>query len=183
MKTKIIEAALREMEIHSLKFTMEDLTRRLRIGRNSLYKIMPSKEDVVKSTIEYKITYFTEKESEILSGADDADLKIKSILQLYANTFGVIGNHIGTDLQIMYPKVWDIWQEFHRLTIHKVIELIKSSADEGFYRNLNLNVVEELLVILFSSMGSSAFLNRTNFSYKEAVETIGDVVLYGLKKR
>lgn len=102
---------------------------------------MPSKEDVVKSTIECKITYFTEKESEILSGADDADLKIKSILQLYANTFGVIGNHIGTDLQIMYPKVWDIWQEFHRLTIHKVIELIKSSADEGFYRNLNLNVI------------------------------------------
>lgn len=105
---------------------------------------MPSKEDVVKSTIECKITYFTEKESEILSGADDAD-------------------YIGTDLQIMYPKVWDIWQEFHRLTIHKVIELIKSSADEGFYRNLNLNVIEEILVILFSSMGSSVFLNRTNF--------------------
>lgn len=80
MKEKIIEAALKEMEIHSLKFTMEDLTRRLRIGRNSLYKIMPSKEDVVKSTIEYKITYFTEKESEILSSAYDADLKIKKYI-------------------------------------------------------------------------------------------------------
>ena len=43
MKNKIIAAALTEMEIHSLRFTMEDLTRRLRIGRNSLYKIVSSK--------------------------------------------------------------------------------------------------------------------------------------------
>ena len=34
MKETIIAAALKEMEIHSLRFTMEDLTRRLHIGRN-----------------------------------------------------------------------------------------------------------------------------------------------------
>ncbi len=34
MKDKIIAAALTEMEIHSLRFTMEDLTRRLgRVGK------------------------------------------------------------------------------------------------------------------------------------------------------
>lgn len=58
MKQKIINAALTEMEIHSVRFTMEDLTRRLRIGRNSLYKIVSSKDALIKSVIEYKTTHF-----------------------------------------------------------------------------------------------------------------------------
>ncbi len=183
MKETIIAAALKEMEIHSLRFTMEDLTRRLHIGRNSLYKVVSSKDALIKSVVEYKIAHFAEAEEKILAYEDDTDTKIKKILQLYADTLGIIGNHIGRDLQSMYPEVWDIWQEFHRRTIHKVIELIKVGVDEELYRKVNLTVVEEILIVLFSAMGSSAFLNRTNFSYKEAVETIGDVVLYGLKKR
>ncbi|MBQ6131972.1 MAG: TetR family transcriptional regulator, partial [Selenomonadaceae bacterium] len=53
MKNKIIAAALKEMEIHSLRFTMEDLTRRLHIGRNSLYKVVSSKDALIKSVIDY----------------------------------------------------------------------------------------------------------------------------------
>ena len=60
MKDKIIAAALTEMEIHSLRFTMEDLTRQLHIGRNSLYKIVSSKDALIKSVIEYKTTHFAE---------------------------------------------------------------------------------------------------------------------------
>ena len=94
----------------------------------------------------------------------DTDTKIKKILQLYADTFGTMGNHIGRDLQSMYPDVWQGWQDFHRRTIHTVIELIKIGTDEGLYRNVNLSVVEESLTVLFEALGSSEFLNRTNFS-------------------
>lgn len=77
MKDKIIAAALTEMEIHSLRFTMEDLTRRLHIGRNSLYKVVSSKDALIKSVIEYKTMHFAERAEKILSGADDTDTKIK----------------------------------------------------------------------------------------------------------
>lgn len=183
MKEIIIAAALKEMEIHSLRFTMEDLTRRLHIGRNSLYKVVSSKDALIKSVVEYKIAHFAEAEEKILADEDASDTKIKKILQLYADTFGIMGNHIGRDLQSMYPEVWDIWQEFHRRTIHKVIGLIKIDVDEELYRKVNLTVVEEILIVLFSAMGSSEFLNRINFSYKEAAETLGNLFLYGLKKR
>ena len=183
MKDKIIAAALKEMEIHSLRFTMEDLTRRLHIGRNSLYKVVSSKDALIKSVIEYKTTLFAECAEKILAGEDDTDTKIKKILQLYADTFGTMGNHIGRDLQSMYPDIWDSWQDFHRRTIHKVIELIKIDTDEGLYRNVNLSIVEEILTVLFKAVGSAEFLNRINFSYKETTDTLGDLVLYGLKAR
>ena len=32
-------------------------------------------------------------------------------------------------------------------------------------------------------LSGAEFLNRTNFSYKEATDTVGDLVLYGLKAR
>ena len=162
---------------------MEDLTRRLHIGRNSLYKVVSSKDALIKSVVEYKIACFVDAEEKILSGTDDTDTKIKNIFQLYADTFATLGNHIGRDLQSMYPEIWYVWQKFHRRTIHQVIELIKIGADEGLYRKLNLPVVEEILIALFAGLGSSEFLNRINFSYKEATETLGDLFLYGLKKR
>lgn len=43
--------------------------------------------------------------------------------------------------------------------------------------------VEEILTMLFETLGSAEFLNRTNFSYKETTDTVGDLVLYGLKAR
>lgn len=64
-----------------------------------------------------------------------------------------------------------------------MIELIKIGTDEELYRNVNLSVVEEILTVLFETLGSAEFLNRTNFSYKEATDTVGDLVLYGLKSR
>ena len=67
MEDRIIEAAMEEMQIHSLRFTMEDITRRLHIGRNSLYKIVPSKEALILQMIEYKISEFQNKKTEILS--------------------------------------------------------------------------------------------------------------------
>lgn len=64
-----------------------------------------------------------------------------------------------------------------------MIELIKIGTNEGLYRNVNLSVVEEILTVLFETLGSAEFLNRTNFSYKETTDTVGDLVLYGLKSR
>ena len=90
MKERIIEAAMEEMQIHSLRFTMEDITRRLHIGRNSLYKIVPSKEALILNMIEYKIAEFKSKEAEILSEEKNVDDKLLKLMGLYTDTFGLI---------------------------------------------------------------------------------------------
>lgn len=46
----------------------------------------------------------------------DAALKeMEKILQLYADTFGTMVNHIGRDLQNMYPAVWKSRQDLYGL--------------------------------------------------------------------
>ena len=183
MKERIIEAAMEEMQIHSLRFTMEDITRRLHIGRNSLYKIVPSKEALILNMIEYKIAEFKSKEAEILSEEKNVDDKLLKLMGLYTDTFGLIGNHIGKDLENMYPKVWDIWQKFHQDTIKNTIELIKNGMDSGEYNKLKLGVIEECLRVVFLAIVNPAFLSRNKIFYEEAVETLGRLILYGLKKR
>ena len=128
---------------------------------------------LIKSVIEHKTTHFTECAEKILAGADDSDTKIKKILQLYADTFGTMGNHIVRDLQSMYPDVWQGRQDFHRRTIHTVIELIKVGTNEKIYRNVNLSVVEEILMVLFETLGSAEFLNRTHCTINIAARRSG----------
>ena len=62
------------------------------------------------------------------------------------------------------------------------MELIKIGVNEGIYRDLNFKIVEECLIMILSAVGSSVFLNRTKFSYIDVIETLEDLILYGLKK-
>ena len=47
MNEKVILAAIEEMKIHALRFTMEDLTKRLHMSKTSLYKIVNTKENLI----------------------------------------------------------------------------------------------------------------------------------------
>ena len=104
-------------------------------------------------------------------------------MRLYTDIFGAIGNHIGKDLENMYPKVWKVWQDFHQDIIKKIMEVINYGMNSGEYNKLELGVIEECLRSTLLAVVNPEFLSRNKIFYGEAVETLGNLILYGLKKR
>ena len=51
MKDRLVQATLEEMKSRSLKFTMDDLARKLHVSKSSIYKMVESKEDLVRLVI------------------------------------------------------------------------------------------------------------------------------------
>ena len=51
MKERIMAATMEEVNIHGLKFTMNDLAKRLKISKRSLYENFPSKQDLIDSIL------------------------------------------------------------------------------------------------------------------------------------
>lgn len=183
MEQKVIDAALEEMRIHAMKFTMEDLTRRLHISKTSLYKIVPSKDALIRSIVDCKVGEFRKHKAEILGGDETADEKLLRLMHLYTDAFGIMGSHIASDLQSFYPGIWEEWQSFQRETIRTVMDLIRDGIAAGVYRPVNLPVNEACLTAAVAAVSAPEFLRRNDIPYRDAVEAVGDLFLYGLKKR
>ena len=183
MEQKVINAALEEMRIHAMKFTMEDLTRRLHISKTSLYKMVPSKDALIRGIVDSKIGAFRKHKEEILGGDENADEKLLRLMHLYTDAFGIVGSHIASDLQSLYPAIWEEWQAFQRETVGTVMALIRDGIAAGVYRGVNLPVNEECLVAAIAAISEPEFLRRNDISYRDAVEAVGDLFLHGLKKR
>ena len=85
MEQRLIDATLEEMKLHSLKFTMDDLTRRLHISKTSLYKMTKSKEQLIAAIIDYIIAEFKTKEAIILQTKQSIPEKILAIVKIYTD--------------------------------------------------------------------------------------------------
>ena len=68
MKDRLVQATLEEMESRSLKFTMDDLARKLHASKSSIYKIVDSKEDLIRLVMHWAMDKFDRKAVELLSG-------------------------------------------------------------------------------------------------------------------
>ena len=183
MEQKLMDAALEEMRIHAMKFTMEDLTRRLHSSKTSLYKMVPSKDALIRGIVDSKIGVFRKNVAAILAGGASADEKLLRLMHLYTDAFGIMGSHIAGDLQSLYPEIWQEWQAFQRETIRTVMDLIRDGIAAGIYRPVHLFASEACLTAAIAAVSSPAFLRQSGMPYRDAVEAVGDLFLYGLKKR
>jgi len=183
MDEKLIEAAEAEMRIHALRFTMEDLARRLRASKTSIYKAVPSKETLVRAVLDRKIRAFRHASGQIHLSGESADQKILQLIQLFTDVFGAVTGNILGDVEAKYPSVWSDWQTFYRQCVGDVMGIIRAGMDAGLYREVNLTLVETCLIASMGAFSEAGFLHRSRLTYTDAVGALGDVLLNGLKNR
>ena len=179
MEKRLLDATLEEIKIHSLKFTMDDLTRRLHISKTSLYKMTSSKEKLIAGIIEHIISDFNQQEKLILASAQTIPEKILAIVKIYTDIFDSFSKNICNDLQIMYPTQSQRWQDFQEAKIDDIMNLTKEAIDKGIYRPINIAVLRQCLVTTIPSLSDSEFLRKHNLTYSEAIKAISDIIVFG----
>lgn len=181
MEEKVITAALEEIERRGLKFTMDDITKRLHISKTSLYKMVPSKDALIAGIIEYKIEESSREEKDILARPVDAEQKLIALVRSCINLFGFMGS-IHDDLKYGFENEWQIWDAFRRRKIEMISSLIQKGAEEGLFRKFTPGLVQEALLVSVAAVSDTRFLRENHLSYEEAIDEIMDVMLHGIKK-
>jgi len=183
MNEKLIQATLDEIKVHSLKFTMDDLTRRLHISKTSLYKLVPSKEVLVTAVIRYLIDDFTQKEKAILQSDRDPHKKVLAIFHLYTKIVGSLRISLYGDLFLFYEPQWKLWNDFQNERIEELLNLIRQGMEQGIYRETNLVVLKQCLLASLEAVSNSEFLAEHNLTSLQVIETLHLILFEGLKIR
>lgn len=181
MEEKVITAALEEIERRGLKFTMDDITKRLHISKTSLYKMVPSKDALIHGVIQYQIDESRIKERQILSEMNGAEEKLRALVRSCIQLFGFMGD-IHDDLRFSYEKEWAIWEAFRKEKIAVISSLIQLGAAEGVFRPVNAALVQTCLIAAVAAVSDTRFLREHHLAYEDAIDDILDVVLHGIKK-
>ncbi len=179
---KVILAALEEIKIHSLKFTMEDMTRRLHMSKTSLYKKVASKDALIADIVTYMIERFNREEQKRITPDMSIDEKNVALIQLYTDTVMPFNNAVFRDLQYLYEDQWQRWRTFQQEKIDELMAILQAGIDAGVYRPVNIGIMRYTLEHTVSALGDASFLNDNGLTYSEAIQGLRDIIFYGIKK-
>lgn len=181
MEQKVIKAALEEVKVHGLRFTMSDVTRRLRMSKSSLYKLVPSKDLLIEEMQSYIMDTFNAREKRIhnsnLSLVDKVQQFIRAYLEMMRplTTSGYF-----EDLQLLYPEESARWDAFYKEKVGDFINLLQVGVEAGVLRPVCLPVVQHCLYVSAIGLANPSFLQHYNLTYQQAVEALEDILFNGL---
>ncbi|ELK40748.1 TetR family transcriptional regulator [Brevibacillus agri] len=181
MKDRIMKGFIDEIRDKGMKFSMDDLARRLGISKRTLYEHFSSKVEILEAIISQTFAEADEKTKQIL---DDYSLslieKIKGVMMVLPTHYEFYDLRILEQMKRYYPEQWalvdsalsDDWQTLRGL--------IEQGIKEGLIVNMNVTLMMKLIVDAVNSTLDQRFYMQNQITVSEALAAIVDVLLYGL---
>lgn len=183
MKERLVKATLEEMKVRSLKFTMEDLARKLHASKSSIYKIVDSKEDLIRLVMHWAMERFDKEAEPLLHGDGPVNSRLMDFCGLFFRTFWYLPDEVNEDLEMRYEDIWKEWDAYRESKFDAMMGLLKEGVDKGEYRQVNLPVVRQCVFYAAQGLTDPDFLKEMNMTGKDVLELLEDIMLKGLEKR
>lgn len=182
MKSRIIQAFIEETRVNGIKFTMDDLAKRLGISKRTLYEHFSSKLEILESIIDLTLSEFDERSRQII---EDNSLSLQEKIR---HTITIMPEHNDFyDLRILdqlkrhYPEQWErINRELHQWDDLK--KLLEEGMETGLLKEQNIDLLMKIITDAINITLDQKFLLDHSISIKEAVEAITELLLHGLVK-
>ena len=180
MKSRIIQAFIEETRTNGIKFTMDDLAKRLGISKRTLYENFSSKLEILESIIDLTLEEL-EKRSRQISEDETLGLKEKiqqtiSIMPQYNEFFDL---RILEQLKRYYFEQWErVNRELHQWDELK--NLLEQGMESGLVKKQNIDLLMKLIIDAINITLDQKFFSDHSISVKEAMESITELLLYGL---
>jgi len=131
-------------------FSMDDISRELRMSKKTLYKYFDNKSDLIKKLFEYEHSRFDSKIQEEAFNKTEGNAidVLLTVSKIVAETYMEASPHIIFEMKKYFYEENEIyWNMRLQYIIDKVILNFKRGMDEGIYRkNLRIELEAKLYV-------------------------------------
>lgn len=182
LKERIIEATIDEFNDKSLKFTMDDLARRLEISKKTIYTIFPDKETLFFETVDYCFAAIKVSEQEILED-NTLDLveKIKRILIVLPNRYKHIDWRQVHVIKEKYPRIYKKIEQRIETEWDTTIALLEEGIRLGLIKQISIPILKLIVEGAIQSFLGSTELIACGIAYDEALDKMMDILMEGIK--
>lgn len=182
MKSRIIQAFIEETRANGIKFTMDDLAKRLGVSKRTLYENFSSKLEILESIIDLTLTEFDERSRQIVENETlNLKEKIRQTISIMPEHNDFYDLRILEQLKRYYPEQWErVDRELHQWDDLK--KLLEEGMKSGILKEQNIDLLMKIIIDAINISLDQKFFSDHSISVKEAVEAITELILYGLVK-
>lgn len=181
-RERVAAAALEAFEHHGIRFTMDDLARRLRMSKRTIYEQVGTKEDVVALVINQTFATIKAQERAIIGDPDlDVLTKLKRVLTVVPARADLADPEIINQVREVYPAMYDLIVHHLSTGWEDTFALIDEATRAGLIRPVRPLVLREILLATTEQMLRDDFLASAGLTHEEALAEVVDIVFRGLE--
>ncbi|MNJ46960.1 transcriptional regulator BetI [compost metagenome] len=182
MRESIIQAAVTEIGLRGLKFSIRDVTSRLGISTKTLYQYFSSKDALVSAVIQQSVEEMRAmerriREDETLSLRD----KLRQSLAILPVGLGFKDLRMLDELRTGYPEAWSYADEYMREGWDGIRLLVEEGGQSGEVRPFNFEIFVQMYIGSLYRLTEYVSASRHDgLSFQEALDGIVDILLDGI---
>ena len=180
MREMIMAAAIKEINKHGLRFTMNDIAAQLHVSKRSLYENFPSKGALIEAVTDKTLRWVFAREKEIFQSQAEPAEKIRLLLTLRPYEMEVFQRHVLEDLRVMFPEQWRKVEQGRRQRGAYIEALLREGMAAGVFAKVNVKMAGALLQSALEKFSAEEFLARNSLSHEKAMEQAFDLLLHGI---
>ena len=182
MDEQLIAAAKEEMRLHSVKFTMDDIARKLHISKSTLYQKASSKAVLIRMVCLADQEAFRKAKEALMRKKDTARGRLLSYCRLFVETLCGMPDGFYQDIEIHYPEIWKMWMDFKYEEFDYMMELLEAGVAAGAFREVNLTILRMILITSTHNLNDADFLREQNMTGTDVMNVLEDIILHGIEK-
>lgn len=180
-KQAILEGVIEEFNEKGLKFTMDQLAKRLGISKKTLYQFFGDKESLFLEAMDECFCAIKQSERKIIEDPNmDLIEKIRKVIIVLPEKYAKIDFRKLSLLNDTCPKVFEKVAARIENDWEPTLNLMRQAIAEGLMVPINLCVFQTMISASIEAFLKSNVLIEQNVSYQEALEQMITITLDGL---
>ncbi len=183
LSEEIMDGVIAEFNDKNLKFTMNDLAKRLGISKRTLYENIQDKNTLFLDAVDSVFYNIKESEKKIIEDTSlDIVEKIKRILIVLPQKYGTIDYRQLYELKNKYPNIYKKVENRIETDWEPTIMLIEQAIEEGKVKKIDIPVFKSIISGSIEHFISKNTLIENHITYQQALEELINIVMGGIIK-
>lgn len=181
VKERIIEATLAVVTEKGLQFTMDDIAKKIKVSKKTIYNLFEDKESLCIETVNYCFAAIKESEAEILNN-DNLSLaeKIKGILIVLPDRYQDLDFRKISGGKEKYPRVYAEIERNLTSGWEPTIQLLEEGIAKGELKEFSIPVFKCMVEASIDHFLSGDALLNAGISYEKALNEMMDILWKGI---
>jgi AcrR family transcriptional regulator len=162
-----------------LHFSIDELARRLRCSKRTIYKLASSRDRFIESIISRHLMRLNENLFEAAEAAPNWTSAIGAILGATVRTFGLHATQFVTDLA-RFPGGVRLLRETEAARLELLERVVAAGVADGSFRKVDPTVAAYAMIGASRRLSEDDFLTGTRIGWNQAMKELSKLILDGL---
>lgn len=184
MRVAIVEATIQEFNDKGLKFTMDDIAKRLSMSKKTIYTVFKDKNTLANYMIDYIFDSIKETEKTIFEDQTLSSVeKLRKVLLILPDKYQNMNLHQVGELKTKYPSLYERIAGKLESDWEPTLEILKKGIEQGQIRPISPFLFKAMVESTLEHFFSSNVLSENNITYDAALEEVLGIVMEGILVR